>query len=578
MVDKGAELVWKEKYLNSLSLIERLEESGKNYTEQLKRCMVRVSLASEGIDPELDSIMGLLRASLKKELSIPELEVLGQKIESTVLAWDKKKSQYQQQTQQQFEVLVEQLLGLDPPHKIKNDIKHFQKKIIPQLDEIYAHSAILESFAELQAKALQAMQPDQKDNKKPGLLKSLFGLSMEDKGNQEQQLGIIDTEHKKVMAPAGNFSLAKDLSSSNNGSVLSDESSTDAIRERLSSIFLTMLDLIYVPVSHHAQQEQIRERISQGLRWPEVPDTLSVLVSLVAESTNFIQKDTEIFLQSLNTRLCEIQDFLTENQQRTLQKESNSQQLGESVKNHIADINDRLNRSHDIGDLKGSIELHLKHIMEDIDFFKKQEQKLDTDTMESVKTLTQRIESLETEARMIRATYMEHKEKAYVDALTQLPNRLAYEKRSAQEYARWQRYSNALSMAVCDLDFFKKINDSYGHAAGDKVLSKVGELFNKTLRSTDFSCRFGGEEFVILLPETNVDAAKRAMEKVRMRIEESPFHFRGERVQVTISIGISEFATGDTLEQVFERADQAMYEAKHQGRNCVQIKSLPLKP
>lgn len=178
---------------------------------------------------------------------------------------------------------------------------------------------------------------------------------------------------------------------------------------------------------------------------------------------------------------------------------------------------------------------------------------------------------------MIRATYMEHKEKAYVDALTQLPNRLAYEKRSAQEYARWQRYSNALSMAVCDLDFFKKINDSYGHAAGDKVLSKVGELFNKTLRSTDFSCRFGGEEFVILLPETNVDAAKRAMEKVRMRIEESPFHFRGERVQVTISIGISEFATGDTLEQVFERADQAMYEAKHQGRNCVQIKSLPLK-
>ena len=77
---------------------------------------------------------------------------------------------------------------------------------------------------------------------------------------------------------------------------------------------------------------------------------------------------------------------------------------------------------------------------------------------------------------------------------------------------------------------------------------------------------------MILLPETHVEAASLAMEKLRLRVEESPFHFRGERVQVTVSVGISEFGTGDTLEQVFERADQAMYEAKHQGRNRVVIK------
>lgn len=569
MEEKGPELVWKEKYLNSLSVIEHLEESGKNYTEQLKRCLVRVSLASEGIDPELDSIMNLLRLSLKKELSIPELEVMGQKIESTVLAWDKKKHQYQRQAQQQFDILVDQLLGLNPPNKIKNEIKHFKKKIVPHMGEAYVHAAILENFAELQAKTLQAIPTDKVVVQKPGFLKSLFGLVSGDDESKTLPVTVFaDQEQKGPSINAGTPTQELWKEGFREG----DESSNDAIRERLSGIFLTMLDLIYVPASHKAQEEQIRGKISQGLRWPEVPDTLSVLVSLVAESTNFIQKDTEVFLQSLNTRLCEIQDFLAQNQQRTLQKESNSQQLGESVKNHIADINDRLNRSHDIGDLKGSIESQLKRIMEDIDFFKKQEQKLDTDTLESVKTLTQRIESLETEARMIRATYMEHKEKAYVDSLTQLPNRLAYEKRSAQEFARWQRYGNALSMAVCDLDFFKTINDTYGHAAGDKVLNKVGELLNKTLRGTDFSCRFGGEEFVILLPETHVEAASLAMEKLRLRVEESPFHFRGERVQVTVSVGISEFGTGDTLEQVFERADQAMYEAKHQGRNRVVIK------
>lgn len=569
MEEKGPELVWKEKYLNSLSVIEHIEESGKNYTEQLKRCLVRVSLASEGIDPELDSIMNLLRISLKKELSIPELEVMGQKIESTVLAWDKKKHQYQRQAQQQFDILVEQLLGLNPPNKIKNEIKHFKKKIVPHMGEAYVHAAILENFAEIQAKTLQSIPTDKVAVQKPGFLKSLFGLASDEDESKTPSATVFagqEQEDSSINASTPRQELWSE------GFRERDESSNDAIRERLSGIFLTMLDLIYVPASHKAQQEHIREKISQGLRWPEVPDTLSVLVSLVAESTSFIQKDTEVFLQSLNTRLCEIQDFLAQNQQRTLQKESNSQQLGESVKNHIADINDRLNRSHDIGDLKGSIESQLKRIMEDIDFFKKQEQKLDTDTLESVKTLTQRIESLETEARMIRATYMEHKEKAYVDVLTQLPNRLAYEKRSAQEFARWQRYGNALSMAVCDLDFFKKINDTYGHAAGDKVLNKVGELLNKTLRGTDFSCRFGGEEFVILLPETHVEAASLAMEKLRLRVEESPFHFRGERVQVTVSVGISEFGTGDTLEQVFERADQAMYEAKHQGRNRVVIK------
>jgi len=348
---------------------------------------------------------------------------------------------------------------------------------------------------------------------------------------------------------------------------------SEAIRERMSGIFLTMLDLIYIPPASKAQEGQIRQKIGRGLRWHEVPDTLSILVSVVAESTNHIQRDTETFLHNLNTRLSDIQDFLAQNQHRTMQKESNNQQLGEAVKNHIADINYRLDNYTDIGDLKGSIEQHLNHIMEEIDSYKQQEQKIDGDTLESVKTLTMRIESLEKEASVIRASYMEHKEKAYTDTLTQMPNRLAYEKRSLQEYARWHRYGNPLALAVCDLDFFKKINDTYGHAAGDKVLSKVGEIFNKTLRGTDFSCRFGGEEFLILLPETNTEDAKLAMEKLRLKIEESPFHFRGERVQITVSIGLSEFVKGDTLDQVFERADQAVYEAKNAGRNRIVIKT-----
>ena len=584
MADKlnsqDAELVWKDKYLNTLELIEQAEETNRLYAEQLKRCMVRVSLAADGIDPELDSVMSLLRNSLKKELSIPELEALGQKIEHSVLVLDQKKAQHQQQLRKQFDLLVKQLLVLEPPQKIKKELKYFQKKLLASLDNAYLQAGVVGEFADVQAKTLQAVIVDHKEPKKSGLLKSLFGLSILDKKEHPNVLPVVikanqtkdDYQLDDMPMPE-----SMEFESGPHASIHHDHeinfADSEAIRERMSGIFLTMLDLIYIPPASKAQEGQIRQKIGRGLRWHEVPDTLSILVSVVAESTNHIQRDTETFLHNLNTRLSDIQDFLAQNQHRNMQKESNSQQLGEAVKNHIADINNRLNNYVDIGDLKGSIEQHLNHIMEEIDSYKQQEQKIDGDTLESVKTLTMRIESLEKEASVIRASYMEHKEKAYTDTLTQLPNRLAYEKRSLQEYARWHRYGNPLALAVCDLDFFKKINDTYGHAAGDKVLSKVGEIFNKTLRGTDFSCRFGGEEFLILLPETNTEDAKLAMEKLRSKIEESPFHFRGERVQVTVSIGLSQFVQGDSLDQVFARADQAVYEAKDSGRNRIVMKT-----
>jgi diguanylate cyclase len=584
MADKlngqDAELVWKDKYLNTLELIEQAEETSRLYAEQLKRCMVRVSLAADGIDPELDSVMSLFRNSLKKELSIQELEALGQKVEHSVLVLDQKKAQHQQQLRMQFDLLVKQLLVLEPPQKIKRELKYFQKKLLATLDNAYLQAGVVGAFAEVQAKTLQAVIVDHKEPKKSGFLRSLFGLSVPDKKEHSDILPVVvKANQTKDDYQLDDMPIPESLEfgSGSYASTHHDHeinfADSEAIRERMSGIFLTMLDLIYIPPASKAQEGQIRQKIGRGLRWHEVPDTLSILVSVVAESTNHIQRDTETFLHNLNTRLSDIQDFLAQNQHRTMQKESNSQQLGEAVKNHIADINNRLNNYADIGDLKGSIEQHLNHIMGEIDSYKQQEQKIDGDTLESVKTLTLRIESLEKEASVIRTSYMEHKEKAYTDTLTQLPNRLAYEKRSLQEYARWHRYGNPLALAVCDLDFFKKINDTYGHAAGDKVLSKVGEIFNKTLRGTDFSCRFGGEEFLILLPETNTEDSKLAMEKLRLKIEESPFHFRGERVQVTVSIGLSEFVKGDTLDQVFERADQAVYEAKNAGRNRIVIKT-----
>ena len=151
-----------------------------------------------------------------------------------------------------------------------------------------------------------------------------------------------------------------------------------------------------------------------------------------------------------------------------------------------------------------------------------------------------------------------------------MPNRDAYQQRLEEELSRKARYGGPLTMVVADVDFFKRINDNYGHLAGDKVLQLLAKAMRKSLRDVDFIGRYGGEEFVILMPETNAEEALVATEKLRTKVESSPFNFRKERVPITMSFGISEFQTLEDGETVFERADKALYQAKAEGRNrCI---------
>ena len=123
---------------------------------------------------------------------------------------------------------------------------------------------------------------------------------------------------------------------------------------------------------------------------------------------------------------------------------------------------------------------------------------------------------------------------------------------------------------MLDLDHFKRINDGYGHLAGDKVLKIIAAQLRKRLRPTDFIARFGGEEFVLLIPSTPLATGLQLAEKLRAAIEACPFHFKGEPVTITVSIGLAAFRGGDRSDHVLKRADEALYRAKHNGRNCIE--------
>ena len=155
---------------------------------------------------------------------------------------------------------------------------------------------------------------------------------------------------------------------------------------------------------------------------------------------------------------------------------------------------------------------------------------------------------------------------AWLNCLTE-----AYDRRIAIELERSNRYGNTFCLVVLDVDRFKVINDTYGHLAGDKVLKLLAKTAKKRLRSSDYIARYGGEEFVILLPETDADSALKLMNDICAQVRNSPFHFQTKPLKITVSLGIAEVAKDDSAEDLFSRADKAMYHAKDMGRDQCQV-------
>lgn len=157
------------------------------------------------------------------------------------------------------------------------------------------------------------------------------------------------------------------------------------------------------------------------------------------------------------------------------------------------------------------------------------------------------------------------------DELTQLANRRYFLEVSTREVERVRRYGRPLSILIADLDFFKVINDTYGHLAGDEVLKTLGRILESAIREVDTACRFGGEEFCVLLPETDLAGARHIAEQIRATIESTAIEFDGTIIQATLSIGAAEYSVGESLDKLMARADKALYRAKLMGRNRTEL-------
>ena len=155
------------------------------------------------------------------------------------------------------------------------------------------------------------------------------------------------------------------------------------------------------------------------------------------------------------------------------------------------------------------------------------------------------------------------------DELTGTANRRFMMERMHEEFQRVDRSGATLMVAILDIDYFKRVNDTYGHQAGDRCLQEFARVVQASIRATDRLARWGGEEFLVLLSDTDFALALACLERVRTQVEQAVVALGAIEIRVTVSIGVTQYQTGDSIEQTIDRADLALYAAKAQGRNQV---------
>jgi diguanylate cyclase len=281
-------------------------------------------------------------------------------------------------------------------------------------------------------------------------------------------------------------------------------------------------------------------------------------------------QDAERFLNDVLQRLEAIQGHVASERDSHNVGRRHRDDLRQAVGTNVVKLQEHLQKAPSIAELKITVAEALHGINHSVTHFIAVESERANAAEAKIQSLQEHMEVLEREADALRTSMQQEHLRATRDPLTGVANRLAYEDRLHFEFERWKRYGTALSLVVVDVDYFKSINDKFGHQTGDRVLRAVAAQLVRNVRETDFIARYGGEEFVVLLPNTSVEAAAIVADKLRSHVSACRFQHREENVTVTVSCGVAGFHPDDSTETVFQRADDALYRAKHAGRNQVQ--------
>jgi len=542
---------WRNKYLDLIEKHEQLGKSGDKKQDQLRRALVMVSLLAEGQADSIDKPLEKLRDTIKPQNEGRGLEASLQTLQVEVNRFDQKWQLQANEILLSLEKASINLLRLPCSSDERRRIKKVVGKSEEHLKQWSGYGKQLKAWSELLSDLTMAPKAEVIEEESTGGFFSRFF----------HQKPIPESE---IVAPTQEII---------EHSIEADSTAPgyDHIEQEISTMLTRLLRQLVIPSRYHHRLENLKKKLTSKLNWYELVPLLEQVANLVIDALGDGQEEFEQFLQGLDSRLETIQQLVNSASQGQVDRSEARAVFEGMLEGQVDEIRSVVNSQNDLGELGQSISQHLGLIIQAMHTFSSGESTRETELTHQLADMQSKLDEMESLAELAQHAIEEQRKKAMHDALTGLPNREAYQERVEQEIHRIERYGGSLSLIVCDIDLFKRINDSYGHLAGDKVLKIISKSLQRNLRDSDFIARFGGEEFVVLMPETSTKEAKLVAEKLRKKVESSPFNFKKEPVQITVSFGISEFAKGETIEEVFSRADKALYKAKDNGRNQVQI-------
>lgn len=527
-----------------------------NVCSELKRALSRLSYVGMGLSETLDSHLAKLREIIKQKGDLKEIKTVIGDISKLLRTLDDDSETKEVTGANEQLDLLSQLLNNQLPKALKNDLKQVQKK-----SKNTDAANVLHSIAEVIGSYVSQLENDLTQDKNPHSIKKKKGFFASLFSKQETP--ELTEEENPV-----SVNLVK------SNKLQSEPSSYLPQKVRDS------LQLLIDQLSGMDGYSEIAQRLNQAIenidQIEQLSSILEMITSAFIEVSDQEHVQFEKFLKTLNTRIVRVNDFINQTLKFSQGSSANSNQLSLDLTGNLSNIKYSLSNSENLDEAKTAVFAHMDVITKQINQYCIKQENNSEALISQMDRLSEQLRATEDEATRLKDDLAEQRVRAQTDPLTHLPNRYSYNERLTQEYNRWRRYRNSLTLVIGDIDFFKNINDQNGHDFGDQVLKAIAEFLLAELRESDFIARFGGEEFVILLPETGIVDATRAMNKLRQGISKLSFDNDGEEVSVTMSFGISEFDNHDTTKDVFVRADKALYRAKEKGRNrvcCQRVKA-----
>lgn len=555
---------WREKYLSALDEQEQQEQAHRAQLDMLRRALVRVSLAADGQDDGLDQLLGQLREQLRANQA--QLEPLLPRLEAATLAFEQKRKDTGLEVRDALGQSLRRLLQFRLSRSVKKSLQDYLDQLPARVQKIRLYPALLQQLAAIQEQALADIQQP-----KTGLLDKILGGKGSQAAAVDEQLS--DTLEQSAAKPGYQPETSPAAVPAQISISPSDSNLLQDLR-RLVEDFLAQLEQapgLAAEVSDlRASLAQLGEAHQVDNGRQQLLDAIGRMRHLVTQAYLVANQAFASYLNAVNGELADIYALLGGALQHSDQRQAASRQLQAEMMREMSDLEQQTSNASDLNQLKSQVKSQLGNIRQALDKYQQTEQS-QQQLSQQLNSLGEKLKLMEAEAEKNRVNLEQQRHRALHDPLTELPNREAYNERAQAEIQRWQRYGRALSIAVVDIDHFKKINDNYGHQTGDRVIKVIGRSIAKRLREVDFFCRYGGEEFVALLPETEGEAALALMEKIREAIAKASFNYKEQPLNISVSIGMTELRQGDTLEQAFERADQALYAAKNAGRNTCRL-------